>query len=110
MNKDVRRIAYERIRMLFAAAKQVVHERPDLADRYVDIARRIAMKARIHLPKEYRLLVCRRCKKFILPGVSCRVRIQPQREAHITITCLRCGNHVRIPYKRRKKKNNGNVR
>ena len=104
MSKDVKQIAYERICILFDLAKQVVHERPDLADRYVDIARRVAMKARIHLPKEFRLLVCRRCKRFILPGVSCRVRIQPRREPHVTITCLRCGNHVRILYGRRKKK------
>jgi len=105
MNKDVRQIAYERIRILFNLAKQVVHERPDLADRYVEIARRVAMKARVHLPKEFRLLVCRRCKRFILPGVNCRVRIQPRREPHVTITCLRCGNHVRIPCRKRKKKN-----
>ena len=103
MNKNIKQIAYERIYMLFTLAKQIARERPDLADRYVDIARRIAMKARVHLPKEFRLLVCRRCKRFILPGVSSRVRVQPRREPHVTITCLHCGNHMRIPCRRRKK-------
>ena len=101
MSREVKRIAYRRIRILFTLAKQIVHERPDLADRYVEIARRIAMKARIHLPKEFRLLLCRHCKRFILPGVNCRVRIQPRREPHVTITCLRCGGHIRIPLRRK---------
>lgn len=103
MNRKVRQIALKRIHMLFELAKQVVHERPDLADRYVEIARKIAMRARIHLQKEQRLLVCRRCKRFILPGVGSRVRIQPRREPHVTITCLRCGGHMRIPLKRKER-------
>jgi len=104
MNKDIKQIAYERIHILFTLAKQIVHERPELAERYAEIARKIAMKARVHLPKEFRLLICRRCKRFILPGVSCRVRVQPRREPHVTITCLHCGHHMRIPLKRRKEK------
>ena len=102
-NTRYKRIAQERIRILFTLAGQMVHERPDLSERYVEIARRIAMKARIHLPKEFRLLICRRCKRFILPGVSCRIRLQPRREPHVTITCLHCGHHMRMPLRRRKK-------
>jgi len=105
MSKRSRQIAFKRIRILFNLARREAYERPELADRYVNIARKIAMKVRVHLPKEFRLLVCRHCKRFILPGVSCRVRIQPRREPHITITCLHCGNHMRIPYKGRKKSN-----
>ena len=105
--KEIGRIAHKRIRILFTLARQAVHENPELADRYADIARRIAMKARVHLPKEFRLLFCRRCKRFILPGVSSRVRLQPRREPHATITCMHCGSHVRIPYKRRINKNEG---
>jgi len=86
MSREIKRIAYRRIRVLFTLAKQIIHERPDLADRYVEIARRIAMKARIHLPKEFRLLLCRHCTR---------------REPHVTITCLRCGGHIRIPLRRK---------
>ena len=104
MNRDIKQIAHERIRILFTLAKQIANERPDLADRYVEIAKRIAMKTRVHLPKEFRLLICRHCKRFILPGISCQVRIQPRREPHVTITCLRCGSYMRIPLRRRMKK------
>ena len=104
MDRNSRRIAYERIYTLSALARQTIHERPDLAERYIDIARKIAMKTRVHLPKELRLLICRKCKRFIFPGISCRVRIQPRREPHVTITCLHCGHHMRIPIKGKKKK------
>lgn len=97
-----REIALERIKKLFSLAIEMIHERPDLAQRYVEIARRIAMRVKIRLPRETRLLVCRHCKRFIFPGVSSRIRIQPRREPHIVITCLYCGKHMRRPLRRRR--------
>ena len=93
---NTKKIALRRIRRLFNLAMDMVHTDPDLAQRYVEIARKIAMKARVRLPREYRRLVCRRCKRFILPGVNSRVRIQPRREPHVVITCLICGGRMRI--------------
>lgn len=95
-------IALSRIRRLFSLAVEMLETRPDLSQRYVEIARKIAMRTRTRLPKEYRLLVCRHCKKFIFPGVSSRVRLQPRREPHLVITCLYCGKCMRIPLRRRK--------
>jgi ribonuclease P protein subunit RPR2 len=102
MSKDSKRIALQRIQILFQLAKEAIHDRPDLAERYVEIARRIAMRTRLHLPKEYRLHVCKHCKRFILPGVNSRVRVQPRREPHVVVTCLYCGGHTRILLKRKK--------
>lgn len=96
-----KQIALQRIRVLFQLAKEVVHEDPRLAQRYVKVARRIAMAVRVRLPKEYRRLICRHCKSFILPGVSCRVRTQTRREPHLVITCFTCGKHTRIPLRKR---------
>jgi len=98
-----KQIALQRVHTLFGLAKKVVHENPELAQRYVQLARKIAMRTRLRLPKEYRILVCRKCKRFILPGVNCRTRIQQRREPHMVITCLNCGGHLRIPIKGRKK-------
>ncbi len=103
MTSSVKRLALQRIDILFRLAREAVHEEPELAQRYVEIARRIAMRARVRIPREYRRLICRRCKKFILPGVSCRVRIKQRREPHIVITCFHCGGYMRIPIKGRKK-------
>ncbi|MEM3703453.1 MAG: ribonuclease P [Candidatus Bathyarchaeia archaeon] len=102
MNDAVKRIARQRIQKLFLLARKTYHEDPFLAQRYVDIARRIAMAAKIRLPTEYRRMICRHCKSFVLPGVSCRVRIKQLREPHVVITCLRCGKYMRIPLRRKR--------
>jgi len=98
-----RQIALERIRTLFRLAKETIHEDPRLAQRYVEIARKIAMRTKLRLPREYRRMICRHCKSFIFPGVNCRVRIQSRREPHVVVTCLVCGKHTRLPLKSREK-------
>lgn len=103
MDPDTRRIAMQRIQTLFRLANETFSENHALAQRYVDIARRIAMGARIRLPKEYRRQVCRHCKSFILPSVNCRVRIQQRREPHIVITCQNCGKAMRLPLRKKVK-------
>ncbi|NIP66554.1 hypothetical protein GWN63_00310 [Candidatus Bathyarchaeota archaeon] len=95
-------IALQRIHVLFRLAKETIRDDPQLAQRYVNVARKVAMRTRTPLPKEYRHLICRYCKSFILPGVNCRVRIQQRREPHMVITCFNCGQHTRIPLKDRK--------
>ncbi|MDH5441194.1 MAG: ribonuclease P [Candidatus Bathyarchaeota archaeon] len=99
---SVRHIASRRIQRLFQLAMENIRTNPKLAQRYVEVAKKIAMRTRLHLPKEYSHMVCKNCKSFILPGVNCRVRIQPRREAHVVITCLICGGHMRIPLRSRK--------
>lgn len=101
MNENTKGIAMQRIRTLFKMAKENLHEDPALAQRYVEIARKIAMAAKLRLPTEYRRQICRHCKSFILPGVNCRVRIKQRREPHVVITCLNCGKQMRIPLRKR---------
>ncbi|MEM2734381.1 MAG: ribonuclease P [Candidatus Bathyarchaeia archaeon] len=97
----IKEIALNRIERLFDMAIKMLHERPDLSQRYVEIARKISMRARVRIPGEKRMLICRHCKRFIFPGVSSRVRLQSRREPHIVITCLYCGKHMRKPLRRR---------
>jgi ribonuclease P protein subunit RPR2 len=101
--EKIKEIALERIKKLFNLALEMLHERPDLAQKYVENARKIAMRARIKMPREKRLLICKHCKKFIFPGVSSRVRIRLRREPHVVITCLYCGGHMRRPLRKRDK-------
>lgn len=96
---ETRPIALQRIHTLFRLAEEKIREEPQLAQRYAEIARKIAMRAKLRLPKEYRRMICRHCKGFIYPGVNCRVRVQQRREPHMVITCLVCGKITRIPLK-----------
>jgi len=104
MDSSTKHIAMQRIHTLFRLAKDTFHEDPSLAQRYVDTARRIAMAAKVHLPREYRRQVCKHCKSFILPGVNCRVRVKQRREPHVVITCLNCGKQTRLPMKKKEEK------
>jgi len=94
---ETRRIAIERIGILFDMARRTFPSDPALAQRYVDTALRIATRCRVRLPREYRLHVCRKCNGFLVPGETCRVRIRQRREPHVAITCLKCGAIKRIP-------------
>jgi len=99
--RKIRRVALERIHILFGRAREVFGCQPVFAQRYVDLARRVGMRYKVRIPSEFRMMVCRHCKGFILPGRNCTVRIRPEREPHVVITCLRCGGRMRIPFKRK---------
>ena len=104
MDASTKRIAMQRIQTLFRLAKETFNENPPLAQRYVDLARKIAMAAKVRLPRGYRRQVCKHCKSFILPGVNCRVRVKQRREPHVVITCLNCGKQTRLPMKKKEEK------
>lgn len=104
MDGDTKRIALERVRTLFRLANENVRDDPALAQRYVFLARRVAMAGKVRLPREYRRQVCRRCKRFIFPGVNCRVRVKQEREPHLVVTCLECGGMMRMRLRKEKRK------
>jgi ribonuclease P protein subunit RPR2 len=101
MDSDTRHIAIQRVQTLFRLANETFSKDPSLSQRYVDLARKVAMAAKVRLPEEHRRQVCRHCKSFILVGANCRVRIRQQREPHVVITCLNCGKHMRFPLRRK---------
>jgi len=101
-DRQTRRTALERIRTLFEKAEETFREDPSLAQRYVDLARKIAMRTRTRLPPDLRRRVCRGCKGLLVPGETSRVRIRQEREPHVAVTCLRCGHVTRIPLGREK--------
>ncbi len=96
MGVNVKSIAKQHIRTLFSLARKVVHDDPKLAQRYVNIARKVAMASNVRLPSEFRRQVCRNCKSYVLPGVNLRIRIKQKREPHIVLTCSNCSKKMRI--------------
>lgn len=102
MNQNLERTATQCVQTLFLLAEETYLKDPELAQHYINIARKIAMAAKMRLPKECRQRICRHCKSYILPGVNCRVRLKQQREPHVTITCIKCGRSMRIPLKRKR--------
>jgi len=99
VNDDNKTIAVERIQRLFELAEEVFEKHPELADRYVKHAWRIKTRHNVRLSRDLKRKFCRKCISFWRPGNSCRVRI---RQSSVTITCLRCGRVVRLPYRPKK--------
>lgn len=84
-----KRIAKERIERLFSLARKRVEEGElEYARKYVQLAKRIAMKAQIKIPKELKESFCKNCFLPLIPGKTCKVRKTKKR---ITKICLNCG-------------------
>jgi ribonuclease P protein subunit RPR2 len=91
--QKVKQIARERIDVLVQYA---LHEKDDLlAAKQARLAKKIATHRRIRLPYEIRQLYCKRCKAFIVPGRSARIRIGRSKTRAVRITCLKCGHTYR---------------
>jgi ribonuclease P protein subunit RPR2 len=104
MNSTTKQIAKHRVQVLFRQAEKKRVENPQLARRYVEMARRIAMAARIRLPVEYKRRFCRNCNALLVPGDNCRVRVKQRREPHLVVTCLSCGFQTRMLLRKREGK------
>lgn len=91
--KEERRIALERIKTLFSEARKS----EKYADRYVELARKIAMKARVRIPSEFKRRFCKHCYSYFRPGKNCRVRAV---RGKLIAYCFKCRKYSRFVYKK----------
>ena len=92
----------ERIEKLFRLASECHSRDPVLADRYVELARKIGMKCQVRIPKRFKMCFCKECNSFLVPGVSSRIRNRHDGKGKVIITCLKCGMIKRYPMNREK--------
>jgi ribonuclease P protein subunit RPR2 len=88
-------IAKERIVILFGEAKKMFPKEPNYSHRYVQLARKIAMKYKVKLTAMQKRQMCKKCLHYLVAGKNLRVRTQ---EGHMAYTCLDCKNVRRVPY------------
>ncbi len=91
-------IAGERIQELFRQAELRFCKNPELSDRYVEIARKIAMKYRVRMPSSLKKRFCKHCHAFLKPGSNCRIRLN---KGKVVYYCLGCKGFMRFPYKQK---------
>ena len=90
MHKEsIENLARERIKQLFSEAEK----NPKLADRYVGLARKIAMKARMPIPRGYKRKFCKYCNSYF---ISKKVRIRTK-NSKVVYYCLICRKYTRYP-------------
>jgi ribonuclease P protein subunit RPR2 len=91
-----KQIAAERIeRLADLASEAVANGEEDRAREYVRLARRVAERHRLSLPRQFARAICGRCDAYMRPGVNARVRVQRGR---VVYTCD-CGEISRYPYR-----------
>jgi len=97
--KNQKTIAKTRIDQLFdLAEKCALSDRLNLANRYVEIARKISMRHLVPIPKEYKRRFCKHCYNYLLPHLTGRIRIHRNK---LIIYCFNCNKYTRIPLKNR---------
>ncbi|MFW9862296.1 MAG: ribonuclease P [Candidatus Thorarchaeota archaeon] len=92
---ETKRLARARIKMLWEHASKIAKTDREGARRRMQVASRVAQRARIKVPKDIKRKICRQCGIVLIPGESCRVRMRNNRAKHLTVTCIACGNIAR---------------
>ncbi len=96
-----KRIAKNRINILLKNADRVFLDNKELAQRYVDIVRKLSRKYRVSIPYEYKFRICNHCKSFLWPGINCRVRLRKDNNLKITVTCFECNKQIRLIFSKK---------
>jgi len=95
MKHAKRKVALERMHVLINNAISNARLNPDLAQRQASLARRISTHYIIKMPYELRINFCKKCKKFIVPGINSRIRVGRTPLKSIRITCNFCEHTYR---------------
>jgi len=91
-------IAEKRIIKLFnMAEKKAKEDNFELANRYVEIARKLSMRHLVKIPKKYKRKFCRHCYSYLLPSKNCRIRIY---RGKVIIYCNNCKKFSRFIIKK----------
>ncbi len=87
-----KQIALQRVSNLIDTA---LYTQDFFSDDHILSAKKIIEKYKIKIPFEYKLLFCKNCKKFIVPGKNSRIRIGRSKIKALRITCKLCGHTYR---------------
>tara|TARA_Y100000310_G_scaffold333976_1_gene412662 strand:+ start:471 stop:767 length:297 start_codon:yes stop_codon:yes gene_type:complete len=94
--QEEKKIARERIKILFDSAEKVFPENPERANKYVVQARKLAMKCNLSLGR-YKRKLCKHCYSFLRTGVNARIRTK---DGVLIIYCRNCKKYTKIPFKK----------
>ncbi len=93
----VKKIASERIDILFGLAEGSLKENGALSKRYVSELRKISTHYKVRIPKKLRNSICTRCNVVLSPGFNATVRIVSSRR-YVAYKCNSCGKEIHVRY------------
>ncbi|NPA97720.1 MAG: ribonuclease P [Crenarchaeota archaeon] len=97
-------LAVQRMRWLFRrGVEALLRGDRELACRYGQLIRAIALRSRTRIPRSIRRWICKNCSCIMVPGLTARVRIRREgKTLRIVTTCLICGYIHRYEFLRGK--------
>ena len=95
MKPAAKQIAMERMQILLETAQSNARDDYPLAQRQARIAKKISTKYRLPMPYELKICYCKKCKKFIAPGINSRIRLGRGKIKAVRITCNFCEHTYR---------------
>ena len=92
--QEQKKIARERIKILFEQAEKIFPKNPERANRYIEIARKLAMKVNLRLTRTQKRKFCSHCYQYLQTGKNARIRT---RDKKLIIYCQKCKKYTRLP-------------
>ncbi|MFI5412319.1 MAG: ribonuclease P protein component 4 [Candidatus Micrarchaeales archaeon] len=93
----VKKIASERIEILFGLADSTIKNDPELSGRYVRSLRKIISHYKVKAPKKINNSICTRCNILLSPGLTSTVRVVSSKR-YIAYKCNKCGKEIHVRY------------
>ncbi|MCD4666827.1 ribonuclease P [archaeon] len=93
---QLKKEALVKVRGLFNEADKQFSKDPKLSNKYVKLARQIAMKVNLRFPREIKRKFCKHCYFYLKPGKNCRVRVYKSR---VSYYCENCKKFMRFGIK-----------
>ena len=101
MKAGQKELIVERMQILIQNALSNARSNPELAERQASLAKKLSTKYRVRMPYDLRMNFCKKCKKFIVPGFTARIRLGRSDVKSIRITCKFCNHTYRKIIKKR---------
>ncbi|MEK6973985.1 MAG: ribonuclease P protein component 4 [Nanoarchaeota archaeon] len=98
---NLKKIALERVKILFDEAGSVFDEDKKLANDYVRKAKKISMKVNLRIPSYLKRQYCKHCDSYLKPGKNLRVRTK---NGKVVYYCIECKKFARFKLNPKKSK------
>ena len=92
------RIANERIEILLGLARKNFVKHSNRSKRYVELARKIAMRYRIHMDRDLKNSFCKKCNTLMIPKKTMEAS-KDEKTKTVIIKCKNCNYIHRISSK-----------
>lgn len=93
----VKKIADERISILFGLAEDAIKNDQIISHRYVAELRQISTHYKVKIPKKIKNQLCTRCNVLLYPGITSKVRMVSS-QRYMAYVCNKCGKEIHVRY------------